>query len=69
MTNWNLIRGVEGKFSAQDIRRNILSYIIQNHPASLIQSIEKEVSTYRIGLRGENSLVFDWKGQFVGLDR
>ncbi|PUV25021.1 MULTISPECIES: hypothetical protein [Sphingobacterium] len=65
MTNWNLIRGAEGTLSAQDIRRNILSYIIKNHPASLIQCIEKEYNTYRIDILGSDSLLFDLQGQFV----
>ncbi|MDF2475189.1 MAG: hypothetical protein K0S24_672 [Sphingobacterium sp.] len=65
MTNWNLIRGAEGTLSAQDIRRNILSYIIKNHPASLIQGIEKEYNIYRIDILGSDSLLFDLQGQFV----
>ena len=65
MTNWNLIRGAEGKLSSQDIRKNILSYIIQNHPASLIQYIEKEHNIYRIDILGSDSLIFDLQGQFV----
>ena len=43
MVNWNLINGLEGKFSAQDVRKNILSYIILNYPASQVEFIEKEV--------------------------
>lgn len=65
MVNWNLISGIEGKLSSQDIRRNILSYIIQNYPASLVKFIEKDHSTYRIDIMDGERLIFDFKGQFV----
>jgi hypothetical protein len=64
MVNWNLINGL-GKFSAQDIRKNILSYIIRNYPASQIEFIEKEHNTYKIDIRGGANLIFDFKGQFL----
>ncbi|MDR2271921.1 MAG: hypothetical protein LBF27_13535 [Sphingobacterium sp.] len=65
MANWNLIRGIEGKFSSQDVRKNMLSYIIKNYPAKLVEFIEKDFNRYRIAIRGGESLIFDLKGQFV----
>lgn len=65
MVNWNLINGLEGKFSAQDVRKNILSYIILNYPASQVEFIEREDKTYKIDIRGGANLIFDFKGQFV----
>ncbi|MFD2902345.1 PepSY-like domain-containing protein [Sphingobacterium anhuiense] len=65
MTNWNVINGLGGKFSAQDIRKNILSYIIRNYPASQVEFIEKEYNNYKVDIRGGANLIFDLKGQFV----
>ncbi len=65
MANWNLIRGIEGKFSSQDVRKSMLSYIIKNYPAKLVEFIEKDFNRYRIAIRGGESLIFDLKGQFV----
>lgn len=65
MVNWNLIAGLDGKFTSQDIRRNILTYIMQNYPATQIDFIEKDQHSYRIDIRGGDSLIFDFKGQFV----
>lgn len=65
MVNWNLIAGTDKKFSSQDIRRTILNYIIHNYPANQIEFIEKDSNSYRIDIRGGDSLIFDFKGQFV----
>ena len=65
MVNWNLIAGLDREFSSQDIRRNILTYIIQNYPATQIDFIEKDQHSYRIDIRGGDSLIFNFKGQFV----
>lgn len=65
MVNWNLIDGLDGKFSAQRIRKNILSHIIRNYPASQVEFIEKEYNTYKIDIRGGANLIYDFKGQFV----
>ncbi|WP_333625347.1 hypothetical protein [Sphingobacterium siyangense] len=65
MVNWNLVAGTDGKFSSQDIRRNILTFIMKNHPGSLVEFIEKDCDSYRIDIRGGDALIFDFKGEFV----
>jgi len=42
-----------------------LTYIMQNYPATQIDFIEKDQHSYRIDIRGGDSLIFDFKGQFV----
>lgn len=65
MVNWNLIAGLDREFSSQVIRRNILTYIMQNYPATQIEFIEKDQHSYRIAIRGGDSLIFNFRGQFL----
>ncbi|WP_104381568.1 PepSY-like domain-containing protein [Sphingobacterium sp. HMA12] len=65
MANWNLITGIDGKFSSQDIRKNILSHIMKYYPANQVEFIERDHSAYRIAIREGEILTFDLKGKFL----
>lgn len=65
MVNWNLINSDGRKISSARIRKNIVSFITRNHPANVIDSIERKYNAYKIHLMNGLCLVFDADGQFV----
>lgn len=48
--------------SSAQIRKNMVSFMTRNHPCSIIDSIEKEHSAYKIHLMNGLCLVFDADG-------
>lgn len=65
MVNWSLINSNGRKRSSAKIRKSIVSFMTKHHPCSVIQSIEKKYSAYKIQLMNGLWLIFDEDGRFV----
>lgn len=57
MINWSSINS--------KVRKNIISYITRNHPAIVVDSIEKTGKVYRIYLLNGLFLIFDVDGNHM----
>lgn len=65
MVNWSLINSDRRKASSAKIRKSIVSFLTTNHPCSVIDSIEKKYSAYKIYLMSGLCLIFDEDGRHV----
>ncbi|MGG5209646.1 hypothetical protein ACQWU4_11910 [Chryseobacterium sp. MIQD13] len=65
MVNWNIISNREGNKPSQSVRKSMVSFLTRHYPCSVVDSIEKKYSAYKVYLMSGLCLTFDADGRYV----